>query len=222
MRRLLRTYFPPLPRAVTTLQVGGLVNAFGNGITLPFLFIYLHNVRGISLGIAGLIVGLHALTSMVAGPIFGVFVDRVGGRLLANRSLMAVGYTLYPRVDEAWEGSSCRNRRGGVGGFWPSQSTLIASLTSPAQRPSAFAMQRVVMNLGIGLGALVGGFIATSESPGSFTVLFLLNALTFVVYGAVMLAFVPLDAPGPEQGGPNAQARTATSFGIAPSSRSSA
>jgi MFS family permease len=170
------------------------VNAFGNGITLPFLFIYLHNVRGISLGIAGLIVGLHALTSMVAGPIFGVFVDRVGGRrmLATALAIMAVGYTLYPRVDQAWEGFLVAAIVGvGVGGFWPSQSTLIASLTSPAQRPSAFAMQRVVMNLGIGLGALVGGFIATSESPGSFTVLFLLNALTFVVYGAVMLAFVP-------------------------------
>ena len=31
---------------MTTLQVGGLVNFFGNGITLPFLTIYLHNVRG--------------------------------------------------------------------------------------------------------------------------------------------------------------------------------
>jgi hypothetical protein len=64
VRGLLRTYFPPLPRSVTTLQVGGLVNAFGNGITLPFLFIYLHNVRGIGLGVVGLIVGSHALTSI--------------------------------------------------------------------------------------------------------------------------------------------------------------
>jgi predicted MFS family arabinose efflux permease len=58
-------------------------------------------------------------------------------------------------------------------------------------------MQRVVMNLGIGLGALAGGLIATTESPGSFTVLFLLNSLTFVVYGAVMLALVP----SPDLGG---------------------
>ena len=37
---------------MTTLQVGGLINAFGNGVILPFLFIYLHNVRGIALGSA--------------------------------------------------------------------------------------------------------------------------------------------------------------------------
>ncbi len=29
-----------------TLQVGGLVNAFGNGMVIPFMFIYLHNVLG--------------------------------------------------------------------------------------------------------------------------------------------------------------------------------
>jgi len=194
VRRVLRTYFPPLPRSVTTLQVGGLVNAFGNGITLPFLFIYLHNVRGIGLGIVGLIVGTHAVVSIVAGPLCGVLIDRFGGRRLLGTALaiLAGGYALYPFVDVAWQGFAVAAITGvGVGGFWPSQSTLIAGLTPPAQRPAAFAMQRVVMNLGIGLGALAGGLIATTESPGSFTVLFLLNSLTFVVYGAVMLALVP-------------------------------
>ena len=191
---ILRTYFPPLPRSVTTLQVGGLVNAFGNGITLPFLFIYLHNVRGIGLGIVGLIVGSHAVASIVAGPVFGAQIDRFGGRRLLATALaiLAAGYALYPLVHEPWQGFLVAAITGiGVGGFWPSQSTLIAGLTPAEQRPSAFAMQRVVMNLGIGLGALAGGLIATTEKPGSFTVLFLLNSLTFVVYAVVMLALVP-------------------------------
>jgi MFS family permease len=200
VRGVLRTYFPPLPRSVTTLQVGGLVNAFGNGITLPFLFIYLHNVRGIGLGVVGLVVGAHALTSIVAGPIFGVLIDRFGGRRMLGTALaiLAIGYALYPLVHDAWQGFLVAAVTGvGVGGFWPSQSTLIAGLTAPEQRPAAFGMQRVVMNLGIGLGALTGGLIATTESPGSFTVLFLLNSLTFVVYAGVMLALVP----SPELGG---------------------
>jgi MFS family permease len=209
VRRVLRTYFPPLPRSVTTLQVGGLVNAFGNGITLPFLFIYLHNVRGIGLGIVGLIVGTHAVVSIVAGPLFGVLIDRLGGRRLLATALgiLAAGYALYPLVDVAWQGFVVAAITGiGVGGFWPSQSTLIAGLTSPAQRPAAFAMQRVVMNLGIGLGALAGGLIATTESPGSFTVLFLLNSLTFVVYGAVMLALVPAPDLGKSTTAPSERA----------------
>jgi MFS family permease len=170
------------------------VNAFGNGITLPFLFIYLHNVRGLGLGMVGLIVGSHALVSIVAGPVFGVLIDRVGGRRMLATALviLAGGYALYPFVHEAWQGFAVAAITGvGVGGFWPSQSTLIAGLTAPTERPAAFAMQRVVMNLGIGLGALAGGLIASTESPRSFTVLFLLNSLTFVVYACVMLALVP-------------------------------
>jgi MFS family permease len=198
---LLRTYFPELPRSVTTLQVGGLVNAFGNGVILPFLFIYLHNVRGIALGPVGLIVATNAVASLVAGPLFGSMIDRVGGRrtLAVALAILTVGYAAYPLVHEAWQGFVVAAITGvGIGGFWPSQSTLIASLTPAAQRPAAFAMQRVVMNLGIGLGALAGGLIATSDSPGSFSVLFLLNAATFLVYAVVMLALVP--APSPEGG----------------------
>jgi len=163
-------------------------------MVIPFMFIYLHNVRGIELGVAGLIVGTHAVMSIVAGPVFGSQIDRFGGKRMLALALLilAVGYAGYTVVHEPWQGFLVALVSGiGVGGFWPAQSTLITGLTPPDQRPSAFAMQRVVMNLGIGLGALAGGLIASSDSPGSFTVLFLLDAATFLVYACVMLALVP-------------------------------
>src|SRR5213076_136236 len=46
---------------------------------------------------------------------------------------------------------------------------------------------RLTMNLGIGLGGLVGGFIAHVRDPGTFTVLFTVDALTFLGYVAVLL-----------------------------------
>ena len=42
------------------------------------------------------------------------------------------------------------------------------------------------MNLGLGLGGVVGGLIATTGHPDSFTVLFLLDAATFVVFVGVL------------------------------------
>jgi hypothetical protein len=51
--RYLRSLDPRLPRQVYVLELGALVNAFGNGVVLPFLLIYLHNVRGIPFGLAG-------------------------------------------------------------------------------------------------------------------------------------------------------------------------
>src|SRR5262249_38424049 len=79
----------------------------------------------------------------------------------------------------------------GNGAFWPAQSTLIAALVTPEQRTPAFAMQRVVMNLGVGLGAVTGGRIPSADHPRSFPGLFLLDALPLVVYLGVLWALVP-------------------------------
>jgi MFS family permease len=199
----LRSLDPRLPRSVYTLQVGGLFNAFGNGLILPFLFIYLYNVREIGAGTVGLIVATNAIVSMVAGPAMGALVDRVGGRAMLGASLvfLALGYGLFTIVTVPWQGFLASAVTGiGNGGFWPAQSTLIAGLTPAERRPAAWGMQRVTMNLGIGLGALVGGLVATTENATSFTVLFLGDAATFLVYLAVLFAFVPEPAHGGAHG----------------------
>jgi len=44
----LRGLDPHLPQTVWLVQAGGVVNALGNGVVIPFVVIYLLNVRGIS------------------------------------------------------------------------------------------------------------------------------------------------------------------------------
>jgi MFS family permease len=190
LRAYLRTLNPPLPTSVRTLQAGALINALGNGLAYPFLFIYLHNVRDIDLATAGLIVGTNSAVGLVAGPIIGSLIDKVGGRVTLAFSLwlMALGFGGYAFVEHPWQGFLASAIAGiGNGGFWPSQSSLIAGLTPTEQRHQAFAMQRVMMNLGIGLGGLVGGLIATTANPITFEVLFLGDAATFLVYSVVLI-----------------------------------
>ena len=190
MRSFLRSLNPRLPRSVQLLQLGGLMNAFGNGLVVPFLLIYLHNERGIGLGIAGLILATNAAVSLISGPIGGILVDRVGGKTMLTAALgfLATGFVAYAFVESPWQGFLASAITGiGNGLFWPAQSTLLAGLTTRAQRSATFAMQRVVMNLGIGLGGVAGGFIASE----SFQALFVLDALTFVAYAVVLTIFVP-------------------------------
>jgi MFS family permease len=78
----------------------------------------------------------------------------------------------------------------GNGMFWPSHSALIAALTTREGRHNAYAMQRVFNNLGIGLGGVAGGLIATTAHPHTYELLFAVDGATFVVY-LVALAFVP-------------------------------
>jgi MFS family permease len=98
----LRSLDPRLPRSVWTMELGGLANAFGNGLAFPFLFIYLHNVRGFGLDTVGLIVATSALAGIATIPLSGVVVDRLGGRpvLAASLVLLAIGYGLLPLVRE--------------------------------------------------------------------------------------------------------------------------
>ena len=120
-----------VPRPVRTLQLGGLLNAFGNGLVLPFLIIYLHNVRGISLGLSGLIVGTNS--AVVAGRRPGV--GAAGRSLRAAPRCCAWRWCCWRSASPAspsWRppGRGLRPLRSpgiGNGGFWPSQSTLLAA-----------------------------------------------------------------------------------------------
>jgi MFS family permease len=189
----LRSLDPELPRSVWTLELGTFVNFFGSGIAFPFLLIYLHNVRGFGLGTAGLVVATLGIVGIVAGPAAGPLIDRFGGRLTLGVALLvaALGYGLMPLVHEPWQAFALAAVVGvGGGTFWPSISVLLTSLTPAEKRHRAFALQRVALNLGIGLGGLVGGLIASSSDPTSFTVLFLVDAATYVAMTFV-LPFVP-------------------------------
>lgn len=198
--RYLGSLDPKLPRSVWILNVGGFANALGHGLAFPFLLIFLHNVRGFSLATAGLVLATIGATSLLAGPVVGIVVDRIGGRatLAVALVLLAVGFGSYPFIEEPWHAFLASAVAGlGNAGFWPSQSALLAGLTPPLRRHGAFALQRVTRNLGIGVGGVLGGLIATTSSPTSFTVLFLLDAATFLVFVG-MLAFVPEPKLPPE------------------------
>jgi MFS family permease len=199
----LRSLNPRLPLPVWLLQVGGLANSFGNGLALPFLVIYLHDVRGFSLGTSGLIVAISSAGQVAAGIFAGPLIDRFGAKrvLATGLVLQAAGYGLLPLVRSPWQAFVLVGIEGaGSAGFWPSQSTLISRLTPAARRHAAFAQQRVTMNLGIGLGGLAAGLIAHVDDPTSFTVLFVLDALTFLAYVGV-LAFIRDPGVEPSEAG---------------------
>jgi MFS family permease len=193
VRSYLRSLNPRLPRDVWFLQLGGLLNAFGNGIVVPFLIIYLHNVRGVSLGAAGAVAAVNSAGALVSGFVAGTQSDRIGPRrvLMCSLLVMAVCISFFPLIRTAWQAFALNLALGaGSGAFWPSQSSLLTALTGSGRRHAAFGLQRVSINLGIALGGLTGGLIASTAHPHTFTVLFLLDAVTFVAYAAV-LGFLP-------------------------------
>jgi MFS family permease len=201
VRNYVRSLNPHLPRDVYVLQAGGLTNAFGNGIVLPFLIIYLHNVRGISLGLAGLAAATQSATALASGFAGGTLSDRVGPRrvLLATLCVMTIAFALMPFIRHAWQAFAVYIVWGlGSGSFWPAQSTLLANLTPAERRSPAYALQRLTMNLGAAIGGVVAGLIASVAHPSSFTILFLINCTTYIAY-ILVLSRVPTPELHPER-----------------------
>jgi len=174
-----------LPAGVRILQAGLVVNAFGNGAAAPFLIIYLHNVRGIPLPVAGLASATAAGCALLATLVAGGFGDRYGQRatMMGGLACSTVAYGLYPFVREPWHALILAAAAGaGIGTWLTMQSSLLAAMTPPDLRHLAFAWQRVAANVGLGLGGFAGGLMVTTDRPSTFTALFWLNAATFVIY----------------------------------------
>ena len=139
--RGLKTYLgslaPRLPRDVYVLEAGALVNAFGNGVVLPFLLIYLHDVRGISFGLAGAAAAVQSAAALASGFAGGTLSDRLGPKrvLLGALVVMTVAFALMPLIRSALDAFLVYTLWGiGSGSFWPSQSAMLAGLTPAAKR----------------------------------------------------------------------------------------
>jgi MFS family permease len=188
--RYVRSLDPRLSREVWQLELGFLLNSFGTGVSYPFLVIYLHNVRGVGLATAGLVLATIGAVGFATGLLAGSLVDRAGPRrlLTASIGLLAAGYGLFPLVHEPWEAFGAALVVGaGSGMFWPAQLTLLSTLAPSERRHSAWGLQRGLLNLGLGLGGVAGGLIARTEEPETFTVLFGINVAATLAYGAVLV-----------------------------------
>ncbi|MGH3228471.1 MAG: MFS transporter [Streptosporangiaceae bacterium] len=79
-----------LSRELWLIEAGVFLNMLGYGGVLPFEIIYLHNGRGFSLGVAGLVVGTITGIAVVVSPAAGQLIDRFGARLTSIAARVAL------------------------------------------------------------------------------------------------------------------------------------
>jgi MFS family permease len=180
-----------LPRSIWLLESGGFVENFGTGLVFPFVVLYLHDVRHFSVATAGFFIALRGASGLGLAPLGGILADRLGARSVAVGSLLvaAAGWVALAEVSHPWQAYAVAILIGASNaGFWPAYSALLAELTPPELRHSAYNISNLLRNAGIGLGAVVGGLVASTAHPHTYTDLLLLNAGSFVVYALIALA----------------------------------
>lgn len=183
-------FWSELPNDGRWLLSTVVVQFFGRGLTLPFTIIYLHEVRGFSLGLSGTLMGLIAVVGLlVTGPA-GALVDRYGARrvMLTGLFFAIAGYAVLafatvPAV--AALGLALFGVQLGVG--WPSVNALVATVVDGDLRQRYYGVNFALLNLGVGVGGVVGGLVVDVERPETFVMAFLVNAATFVVPVVVLM-----------------------------------
>ncbi len=176
--------------AMRRIQAGNALTAFGIGFTVPFLYIYVAQVRGLGSMAATSAFVAFALGALVALPLTGRVIDRrgpvpvvIGAAVVASAGALALGLSsgVVPILLSALALGA------GQAVMQPALATMIVWCSTPSTRTRAFALQFFMQNLGLGIGGLIGGQIVDETRPGSFTLLFSIEAVMFLVLAGVIL-----------------------------------
>jgi len=180
----LRADLGALPRAVWVQCAATFVNRAGT-MVLPFLLLYLTRDLGLSPSIGGAIVALYGAAALVTSPFAGRLCDRVGPIRLMTASLVLSGLVLlaFPVARTPLSVALATVLWAVVSElFRPASLSAIAAAVGPESRKTAFAVNRLAINLGMSLGPALGGFLAT----WSYGALFVADGLTSLAAAAIL------------------------------------
>jgi len=167
LRRLNAAY----PRQFWVLFWGMLLNASGTSMIWPFLTIYMRERFDLPLTSVALVLTMNSMIGLVSSFIAGAVVDRVGRKgamvaSLAITSLTMFGLSLADSLP-VWVALMAVN-----GAFAPlyrvGVDSMAADLIPSPNRPSAYALLRMSMNLGVAIGPTIGGFVAAISYSWAF------------------------------------------------------
>ncbi|MGW4685131.1 MFS transporter [Streptomyces sp. NPDC004244] len=184
--------------AMRRIQAGNALTAFGIGFTVPFLYIYVAQVRELGSMAATSAFVAFAVSALIALPFTGRVIDRrgpvpvvIGAAVVASAGALALGLStgIVPILLSALALGA------GQAVMQPALATMIVWCSTPATRTRSFALQFFMQNLGLGIGGLIGGQIVDESRPASFTLLFGIEAVMFLVLAGVILTVRMPHAP---------------------------
>ena len=174
---------------VNTISYAEFIRAFGQYVVWIIMSIYLYEVRGLTYVDVGIVALAGGLLSFPASLAWGSLVDRIGRRLVglmvptANiiifsgmffdiflggpTWILILFYVITNPVSSAQ---------------YINDGALISDTTEESDRVEAFSRTRVAGNIGIGLGLVIGGIIATFNYSAVFVAPAVGSLIEFILY----------------------------------------
>jgi MFS family permease len=188
-----------VPRAGRLLLLGVAIDALGIGLTLPFLVVYLREVREIPLSTVGVLLALPPLVALaLLGPI-GLAIDRFGARRV---QMVAMTFSMIGQLGLiAVRGpttAAVALSLGGVGhaAFFPAVQALVANAIPTAHRQRFYGLSFTLLNAGIGIGGVISGLFVDVDRAWTFELIYLIDAASYLI-PILLLRFAIRGVGGP-------------------------
>ncbi|KUN81632.1 hypothetical protein AQJ64_20650 [Streptomyces griseoruber] len=184
--------------AMRRIHVGNALSTFGLGFTVPYLYVYVAQVRGLGAMTAGLVLAVFAVAALIVLPFAGRAIVRRGPlpvllAALVTAAVGALGLGLAGTATAVLAASAALGAGQAV--MQPALATMIVDCSTTETRSRAFAMQFFLQNLGLGIGGLIGGHLVDTTRVSSFTLLFAIEAAMFLLLVVVMATVRVPSAP---------------------------
>ena len=174
-----------LPHNMWIIFFTTLINRSGT-MVLPFLTLYLTSREGLSAGDAGLVIAFYGAGALVTAPLSGKLSDKIGPLLLMKLSLITTGFVLfiYPFINHFYLILILSFILAIINeSFRPANLSIISQVVSPKQRRSAFALNRLAINLGMSIGPVIGGVLTLIN----FSLIFYIDGITSILAGIFLI-----------------------------------
>ncbi len=166
------------------------VSFFAMGLTLSLYVVYLHNVHHFSFAFASLLLSAGAVVALATSPLWGTLTDRFGPVpvLLVSRVGSAASLVLWAFIHHPSQAvvASILMAFFAGGSAGPS-TTLLTRQSDLDDRSRVYGLNFILINLGIGLGALISTLIVSLRHPITFEYLYLFNAIVTLIAALLVL-----------------------------------
>lgn len=174
-----------MPRIIWLLVIGMAVNVTGASFIWPLNTIYIHDELGRSLSTAGFVLMLNSGASVAGNLMGGSLFDRLGGYFSVLLGIVIAGFSLIGMVllhGWPWYAVWLVILGFGSGIIFPSVYAMAAAAWPEGGR-KAFNAIYLAQNLGVALGASLGGVVADI----GFQYIFIANLGLYIVFLLIAL-----------------------------------
>ncbi|WP_128377635.1 MFS transporter [Streptomyces cavernae] len=180
------------------IHVGNGLSAFGLGFTVPYLYVYVAQVRDLGAMTASLVLAVFAVAALIVLPFAGRAIVRRGPLPVLIAALLTAALGALS-LGVASTAAAVLLSAGALGAgqavMQPALATMIVDCSPAGTRSRAFATQFFLQNLGLGVGGLIGGHLVDASRASSFTLLFAIEAAMFLVLVVIMATVRVPQAP---------------------------